>query len=126
MGTFFVDCSIRSLANSGSEVSVSNLLVDSGFEYTWIPEAELRRAGVEVRKRDVHFVMANGQVITRHIGYALLRCQGFETVDETVFAREGDLRLLGARSLEGFGAVIDAREKKLVPAGPYPAATSKG
>lgn len=124
MGIFFVDCSVQNLTGSVREISISKLLVDSGSEYTWIPETELRKAGLEVRKRDVRFVMANGQVITRDIGYALLRCQGFETVDEVVFAREGDLRLLGSRSLEGFGAIIDAREKKLVAAGPYPAAAS--
>ena len=124
MGTFFVECSVQNLTDSGSEINVSKLLVDGGSEYIWMPEIELKKAGLEIRKRDIRFVMANGQVITRDIGYALLRCQGFETVDEVVFAREGDLRLLGSRSLEGFGAVIDARGKKLIAAGPYLAATS--
>ena len=120
MGVFYVDCSIQNIAGSGNAVTISNLLVDTGSEYTWIPERELKNAAITVRKRDVPFVMANGQLITRHIGYAFLHCQDFETVDEVVFAREGDLRLLGSRTLEGFGAVLDAREKKLVAAGPYP------
>jgi hypothetical protein len=30
--------------------------------------------------------------------------------------------LLGSRTLEGFGAMVDARRKKLVAAGPHPAA----
>jgi len=74
-----------------------------------------------VEKRDQKFVMANGEVITRDIGYAILRANGFETVDEIVFARRGDLNLLGARTLEGFGAIVDAR-KQLVAAGPHLAA----
>lgn len=87
-----------------------------------MPEAELKKAGLGVPKRDVRFIMANGHVVNRDVGYALLRCLGFETVDEGVFARKGDPRLLGSRSLEGFGVVIDARRKKLIAAGPYPTA----
>ena len=122
MGVFHVDCSVQNINGSGNEITVSNLLVDTGSEYTWIPEQDLKNAAITVRKKDVPFVMANGQMITRHVGYAILRCQDFETVDEVVFAREGDLRLLGSRTLEGFGAVLNAREKKLVAAGPYPVA----
>ena len=66
--------------------------------------------------------MANGQTITRDIGYAIVRCNGFETVDEVVFAKRGDLRLLGSRTLEGFAATVDAQRKKLVASGPIPAA----
>lgn len=66
--------------------------------------------------------MANGAVITRDVGYALLKVNGFETVDEIVFAEDGDLNLLGARTLEGFGAIIDAGRKQLVASGPHPAA----
>jgi len=42
-----------------------------------------------------------------------------------VFAQPGDLSLLGSRTLEGFGAVVDARKKQLVAAGPYPAAPGR-
>ena len=56
--------------------------------------------------------MANGEVITRDIGYAIIKVNGFETVDEIVFAHSGDLNLLGSRTLEGFGAIVDARKKQ--------------
>jgi predicted aspartyl protease len=69
------------------------------------------------------FVMANGDVMTRDIGYAIVKVNGFETVDEIVFGREGDPSLLGSRTLEGFGAVIDATRKQLVASGPHLAAT---
>ncbi|MFB0516929.1 MAG: hypothetical protein ACETWG_10065 [Candidatus Neomarinimicrobiota bacterium] len=48
----------------------------------------------------------------------------FETIDEVVFGKPGDMRLLGARTLEGFGAVVDSRQRKIVAAGPIPAAMS--
>jgi predicted aspartyl protease len=84
----------------------------------------LRQADIQVVKKDVPFVMANGQTITRSLGYAIIRAEGFETVDEVVFGQPGDLSLLGSRTLEGFGALVDARKKKLVAAGPHPAASS--
>jgi len=98
------------------------MMVDTGAEYAWIPEEELKRAAVTVRKKDVSFVMANGEKITRDVGYALIRCGQFETVEEVVFGHRGDLKLLGSRTLEGFGAVVDARRKKLIAAGPLPVA----
>jgi hypothetical protein len=39
-----------------------------------------------------------------------------------VFAEPGDLLLLGARSLDGLNLTVDSRLKKLVAAGPLPAA----
>ena len=70
--------------------------------------------------------MANGAQVTRDVGYAIIRCGEFETIDEVVFARRGDLQLLGARTLEGFNARVDPRNKRLVAGGPRPAAMMWG
>ena len=77
-------------------------------------------------KKDLIFTMANGQQITRSMGFALVRSGEFFTVDEVVFAQPGNLQILGARSLEGFNARVDAQRKSLVAAGPIPAALSVG
>src|SRR6266404_1052237 len=69
--------------------------------------------------------MANGQKVTRSVGFAIIRVDKFFTVDEVVFGEKGDLLLLGARTLEGLNLVVDARRKKLVAAGPLPAAASR-
>ncbi len=122
MGAFHVNCSILNPKTPAKSVPVRRLLVDTGSEFTWVPAEKLSEAGITVRKRDVAFRMANGQVITRDVGYAIIQTDGFETVDEVVFAQPGDLRLLGSRTLEGFGATIDARGKRLVASGPQPAA----
>jgi len=103
-------------------LSIEQLIVDTGSEFTWLPENVLSGIEIKVEKRDEKFQMANGDVITRDIGYAILRVNGFVTVDEIVFARDGDLSLLGARTLEGFGAVVDPERKRLVAAGPHLAA----
>ena len=67
--------------------------------------------------------MANGQRITRSVGFAIIRLDRAFTVDEVVFAEQGDLLLLGSRTLEGLNLAVDPQRKKLVAAGPLPAAT---
>ena len=69
-------------------------------------------------------MMANGQQITRSVGFAIVRVDKFFTVDEVVFAEKGDMLLLGARSLEGLNLTVDSRKKKLVAAGPLPVAVT--
>ncbi len=99
-------------------------MVDTGSEAAWIAERTLRAAHIGVRKKNQPLIMANGQHVTRDVGYAIVRCEGFETIDEVVFAKPGDIELLGARTLEGFNATVDARRKRLAAAGPMPAARS--
>ena len=124
MGTFSVDCEVASARQPDRFEIVRKMLVDTGAESSWIPEAVLRRLGVEPAKKDLQFQMANGQVITRSTGFAILRVGEYLTVDEVVFALPGDLALLGARTLEGFGARVDPRNKRLVAAGPHLAAVA--
>ena len=103
-------------------VQLPLLLVDTGSEYTWIPGAKLEKIGVQREKKDLQFVMANGTLITRSVGFAILRVDKAFTIDEVVFAEPGDLALLGARSLEGLNLTVDSARKKLVAAGPLPVA----
>jgi hypothetical protein len=46
-------------------------------------------------------------LFTRETGYAILSAEGFETVDEVVFAEPGDMSLLGVRTIVGFGVMVD-------------------
>lgn len=98
------------------------MLVDTGSEYTWIPSSKLVNIGVVREKKDMRFIMANGQLITRNVGFAILRVENSFTIDEVVFAEPGDLILLGARTLEGLNFMVDSSKKKLVASGPLPAA----
>lgn len=126
MGTFYTDIRVQNLLNREREISVPQALVDTGSEYTWIGAKLLESIGVQREKKDLTFTMANGQQITRSMGFAIVRTEEFFTVDEVVFAEPGDLTLLGARSLEGFNARVDAQRKSLVAAGPIPAASGQG
>jgi predicted aspartyl protease len=118
MGTFHVGARIENVVDRSKGVALPRLLVDTGGEYTWVPETVLEKLDIEREKKDLEFVMANGQRITRSVGFAIVQVAKNFTVDEVVFAEKGDLLLLGARTLEGLSLAVDSRRKKLVVAGP--------
>jgi len=47
-------------------------MVDTGAESTWIDAAVLEAIGIEPRKKDLQFQLANGPIVTRSVGYAVL------------------------------------------------------
>ena len=112
MGTIYVGCRIDNHVDRTKSARVSRLLVDTGGEFTWISEKTLSKVGVAPEKKDVPFVMANGQNITRTIGFAIIHVNRAFTVDEVVFARKGDMQLLGARTLEGLNLEGGFQRKK--------------
>lgn len=122
MGTFHISCRIENHRNRTKAVRIPKLLVDTGSEHTWVPATTLENIGVVREKKDIRFIMANGEVVTRSVGFAILRVGKNFTIDEVVFAEPGDLALLGARTLEGLNLTVDSARRKLVAAGPVPAA----
>ncbi len=95
MGTFYTHCTVQNHSDRKRQYRVPKILVHTGSEYTWIPEATLERIGVAREKKDILFIMANGQQITRSVGFAIIRIGDSFTIDEVVFAEKGDLLLLG-------------------------------
>jgi predicted aspartyl protease len=122
VGTFSIPCRVSNIVDRSNSQELPQLLVDTGSEYTWISGKVLEDIGVVREKKDLRFVMANGDIITRSVGFAILHVENSFTIDEVVFAEPGDLLLLGARTLEGLNLTVDSRLKKLVAAGPLPAA----
>ena len=96
---------------------LTDVLVDTGSEYTWVARDVLVTLRVVPRRRQ-GLIVADGCRIDRDIGYALVRTAGAEAPDLVVFAEAGDMTLLGAHSLEGLNPKIDPIRKQLVPAGP--------
>jgi predicted aspartyl protease len=124
MGTFYVRCKVENHVDRSKSVVVPKLLVDTGSDYTWVPAKLLEKIGVQREKKDLPFVMANGQSITRSVGFAIIRLDKYFTIDEVVFAEQGDLPLLGARTLEGLNLTVEPKRKRLVASGPLLAARS--
>ena len=98
------------------------MLADTGSELSWVSEDILGKIGVVPEKRNLEFCLADGQSVSREVGFALIYVAGRFTADEVVFAKEGDLQLLGARTLEGLNLSVDPANKRLVAAGPFLAA----
>ena len=89
MGTFHVGCVVENHVDRSKSVKIPKLLVDTGSEYTGPPTAKLEQISVKREKKDIKFVMANGEVVTRSIGFAILRVDRQFTIDEVVFAEPG-------------------------------------
>jgi predicted aspartyl protease len=121
MGTFYTSCRVEN-HDRKRRAEIRRLLVDTGSEYTWIGSKLLESLGIRREKKDQSFVMANGQQVSRCVGFAVLHVSNAFTTDEVVFAEKDDLQLLGARTLEGLNLRVDSRAKKLVAAGPILAA----
>ncbi len=123
MGTFRISIEIESAEHRGARRTLTGVLVDTGAELSWVPAAVLESLGVARDKR-LRFRQANGTVLERWIGFAVVHAGGTRTVDEVVFGEPGDMLLLGARSLEGLNLRVDPVLKQLVDAGPAPAASA--
>lgn len=83
----------------------------------------LERIGIDREKKDLRFILANGQEVTRSVGFAIIRLDKYFTIDEVVFAEPGDLQLLGAHTLGGLNLIIEPARRRLMAAGPLPAAS---
>jgi predicted aspartyl protease len=122
VGMFYTSCRVENHNDRKKSAEVPEMLVDAGAEFTWINAATLKNIGVKHEKKDYTFVMANGQQITRPVGFAIIHVGDAVTIDEVIFGEPGDLEILGARTLEGMNLRIDPRVKKLVAGGPILAA----
>jgi predicted aspartyl protease len=123
MGIFRTDLAVAALATPGTRRELHDVMVDTGSEYNWIPSDVLLDLGVAPVRVD-RFETADGRVLDREVGFALLYAGGRSAAAAVVFAHERDLVLLGAHGLEGLNLRVDLGRKELVPAGPVPAAFS--
>ena len=122
MGSFRTHCIVQNHTHRERTVEVSEILVDTGSERTWIPSPLLEAIGIFPEKKRLNMILANGQPVSRSIGFAIIRVGERQTIDEVVFADEGDLPLLGARTMEGLNLMVDPVAKELVDRGPISAA----
>jgi predicted aspartyl protease len=123
VGTFRTTISIEHPARRSVILTLDNVLVDSGSDLTWVPRPVLEALGV-TRERTERMISADGRIIERDVGFAIVHAEGRYTSDDVVFAEPGDLAILGARSLEGLNLRIDPREQRLIAGGPIVAAVA--
>jgi predicted aspartyl protease len=124
MGIFRTTIELSPWSNHSQRREIKDVMVDTGSEYTWIPRAELEQLGV-ARERTERFEAADGRILERDVGFAMVFTGGRSSPTIVVFAGEGDLTLLGAIALEGLNMRVDLGRKELVPAGPVLVAAAR-
>jgi len=106
MSAFKVNLSAKNPKEEHRQTPPIEALVDTGSELSWMPRQTLLDIGIQPRGKK-RFVAADGKILERDFGYAILNAEGYSTIDEVVFAEAGDLTLLGVRTLEGFSVMVD-------------------
>jgi predicted aspartyl protease len=125
MGIFRTTVEMAALDRPGLRRVLVDVMVDTGSEYSWAPEALLAELGI-VPVRVDRFETANGEILERPVGFALIYVAGRVAPGVVAFAQPGDMVLLGAQSLEGLNLRVDLTRRELVPGGPLPAAAIAG
>jgi predicted aspartyl protease len=123
VGIFRTTISVAALSAPDQRNALHDVMVDTGSPYNWLPAQVLAELGV-VPVRIDRFETADGRVLERPVGFALIYAGGRSAAAAVVFANPGDLTLLGAHGLEGLNLCVDLGRKELVPTGPVPAAAA--
>ena len=69
MGIFRTTVGVENPLRAGEILELSEVMVDTGSEYTWLPRPVLESLGLEPR-RVVRFVTADGREIDRAVCFA--------------------------------------------------------
>ena len=117
LGIFRTTIGIENVSQRGHIQELTDTLVDTRNEFSWIPRAVLESLGIRPERRQ-RFIVADGKSVERELGYAIIHAGGTSTADDVVFAEEGDFELLGWRSLDGLNLRLDAVRQQLIDAGP--------
>lgn len=123
MGTFRVDVEIENPVRADRRIRVPSVLVDTGAEFGWFPASVLDDLGIR-RRMLMQFRQADGSVLERWFGDVRIFVAGTEAIDHVVFGEPNDMVLLGAHSLEGLNLRVEPVARRLVDAGPVPAAAA--
>ncbi len=123
MGSFRVDIELENPARPGERRTLRAVLVDTGAELSWVPREILVALGIEPHGT-WRFRQADGSILERLVGGAFVHVAGKKTTDDVVFGESDDLVLLGSRTLEGLNFRVEPVTKRLVDAGPAPAAVA--
>lgn len=95
-----------------SEKVTEDFLVDTGAHYTVLPEHIVKK--LDLKKSHIQeFSLADGKIIKRPIGGALIELEGRELPVAVVLGQKGDNALLGVTTLETFGLMIDPFKRRI-------------
>jgi predicted aspartyl protease len=121
MGIFRTTVEFSPLHDHARRREVRDVMVDTGSEYTWLPRALLEELGVSPMRSE-RFETADGRILEREVGFAMVFARGRSSPTIVAFAGPGDMVTLGAVALEGLNLRVDRARRELVPGGPIPVA----
>ena len=78
MGIFRTTIGISSLSDPERRRELKDVMVDTGSEYNWVPRTVLQDLGVHTQRVE-RFKTADGRVLNRDIGFAILYAGGRAT-----------------------------------------------
>jgi len=109
MGLVYLDGYVK---HGGKRVRV-RFLVDSGLAYTVLRRDVWEQLGIKPID-EMEFILADGTVIKRKIGEAVIELPGYgERHSPVVLGESGDENLLGTVTLEIFGLILDPFRREL-------------
>lgn len=91
-----------------------DFLVDSGAHYTVLPASIVKKLGIK-KSYDQEFVLADGSVIKRSIGGAVVDFEKRELPVTVVLGEKDDGPVLGVTTLESFGLMLDPFKRTIFP-----------
>lgn len=125
LGPFRTTIDVAPITTPDHWIELTDVLVDTGSEYNWLPAALLLDLGVAPVRVD-RFETDDGRVLEREVGFAMIYAGGRATPSVVVFANEADKVLLGAIALDGLNLRVDLARRQLVNAGPVAVASGAG
>lgn len=111
MGVTNVKLTVKNPANPTKEKK-GDFLVDTGAHYTVVPSAWVKQLQL-VPSFTQEFSLADGRIMKRRVGSAVIKLQGKELAVPVVLGERGDSALLGVTTLESFGMMIDPFKRQL-------------
>ncbi len=111
MGEFFWPIGVWSA--DGERMETVDALVDTGASYSMFPRSMLERLGIE-KRFELPFEQADGSVVNRDVGRAVLVINGDESTMRVIFGDEGTDSLIGSNALQEFLLLIDPVGEQLV------------
>ena len=112
MGEFYWPVGVWSV--DGERMEAVDALMDTGASYSMFPRSMLERLGiVTIGQRG--FEQADGGVIYRDIGRALLRINDDEDIQRVILGDDDAEPIIGAGTLQGFLLAVDPVAEELLP-----------
>ncbi len=98
----------------GEHLETVDALVDTGASYSLFPRSMLERLGI-AKRFVLPFEQADGSVIDRDVGQAVLVINDTESSMRVIFGDDDAESLIGSNALQEFLLLVDSVAEELVP-----------